>query len=379
MLRSTLRSIAIAAGLAAVAGCERAADGAMSYDAMPRLTLTPQAEICAGRDDAPCQFVRADIVAAGPDGRVVVGDGWGELREFDRDGQYVRTVGGKGAGPGEYQRLIAAGYDSAGRLTVFDQAGFRLQRFDTAGQVLEATTAHMLPRLIDIGMVRGRLAFFRLPGAAAIGDTVEANAVLLDPGTGDTTALPGVPAPAIATGDGSMFPLNPLFTASVNWRWALSPDGALHLADGERLRIVRRDADGVPPRVLVDMAVEPRPVTAEELEAEAARLVAAGRPANTAMAATLRRMLDEAVAKAAKEHPLVSRLVILDDGTLLAREGARPSADSVRWNAFAADGTPLGHLVLPVGARVAAGRLARLLVVTPGELDVPRIVWYEVR
>ena len=36
------RSLLLAACLAAAAGCDRTADRGMSYDAMPRLTLTPQ-------------------------------------------------------------------------------------------------------------------------------------------------------------------------------------------------------------------------------------------------------------------------------------------------------------------------------------------------
>lgn len=375
MRRSSLLPLLLAAS---VAGCDRGPAAPAGYDAMPRLTLSPLGELCVGRDDPPCQFANARIAAAAPDGRVAVADLPGELREFDGSARYVRTVGGRGGGPGEYRLLVAAGYDSTGGLTILDQRALRVQRFDTAGRLLHASSAPMLPGTVDAAVVGGRAALFVVPGAAAIGDTVAARVVLVDPATGDTTALPGLPEPAAATGDGTLTPIPPPFSVPASSRWAVSPDGALHLADPERLRIVRRDAAGAAPRVLVDLPVASRPVSAGELEAEKARYAPVGPMPNTAMAAALRRASDAAIAGARTTHPMVSRLVILDDGTLLAREGARPGADSVRWNAFAADGVPVGHLVLSAQARVAGGRLERLVVVQPGESDVPRIGWFAV-
>ncbi len=363
---------------ATVAACDRAPDDQAVYDTMPRLSLTPAGEICAGSEEPHCQFVNAMLVAVAPDGRAAVADMMGVLREFDRDGRFVRTVGRTGGGPGEYRRLVAAGYDDEGRLTVLDQSAMRVQRFDGAGTVGDATTAPFIPGLIGVGVVQGRVALFALPGAAAIGDTVEARVVLVDPATGDTTALPGLAEPAMATGDGTMIPAPPLFTVLASERWAVSPDGAMHMADGERLRIVRRDSTNAPPRVLVDLAIAPRPVTASDVEAEkAAILEVSGRMGG--MPPQVRQMIEAAAEKAPENHPLVDRLVILDDGTLLARESAPRNADSVRWNAFTADGDPVGYLLLPAGVRTAAGTLSRMLLVAPGEDDVPEIRWYEVR
>ena len=360
-------------------GCEDARDDQAVYDAMPRMSLTPDVQICAGGDDVPCQFVSAALVTAAPDGRVAVADIFGELREFDRDGDFVRIIGGSGAGPGEYRRLVAAGYDDKGRVTVLDQSTMRVQRFDSAGVVEGATTAPMIPGLIGVSVVHGQVALFSLPGANAIGDTVQARVVLVDPATGDTSALPGLPEPAIATGDGMMFPIPPLFTVMPIERWAVSPDGAFHLADRERLRIVRRGLAGDTPSVLVDLAVAPRPVTAQDIEVALAQRGPLGPPRNSAVTAQLRRQLDAAKENAPQTHPLITRLVILDDGTMLARGSAPPGIDSVRWNAFTAEGVPVGYLLLPVGASIAAGQLQRMLLTIPDEDDVPRIGWYGVR
>jgi hypothetical protein len=60
--------------VAGVTGCDRTVDPRGAYAAMPRLPLTPVVERCERRDDRPCHFVNAAIVAAAPDGRVVTPD-----------------------------------------------------------------------------------------------------------------------------------------------------------------------------------------------------------------------------------------------------------------------------------------------------------------
>lgn len=375
-MRRTSRTLTALSLATAMVGCERAPTDQAIYDSMPRLALQPVVEICAGRDDTPCQFVNAELVAVAPDGRIAVADMMGELREFDEDGSYLRAIGRAGAGPGEYRALVAMGYDDDGYLTTLDQAGMRVQRFDTAGVSGDATRAPMIPGLMGVSVARGRVALFALPGAAAIGDTVMVHVLLVDPATGDTASLPALPEPAIAAGDGSIFPISPLFSTMPSTRWGVSPDGALLLADGERMRVVRRDNDAAPPRTLVDLVIAPHPVTAGDLEAEKAAQLEAAMRMNRNLSPTFRATLDEAAESAPKSHPFVSQLVVLDDGTLMAREGVPPGADSTRWNVFTADGEPVGYLVLPADGRVAAGRLERLVIITPDADDVPRIVVY---
>lgn len=67
------------------------------------------------------------------DGRVVVANGGSsELRFFDANGRFIRAVGGRGGGPGEFAWLTGLyghgsdsllAVDGAGRLSVFDTAG----------------------------------------------------------------------------------------------------------------------------------------------------------------------------------------------------------------------------------------------------------------
>ena len=56
-----------------------------------------------------------------------------EIRVFDRDGEYVRTIGRKGGGPGEFNQPIGMTWGPDGRLWVIDPQNNRVSVIDTAG------------------------------------------------------------------------------------------------------------------------------------------------------------------------------------------------------------------------------------------------------
>jgi len=57
-----------------------------------------------------------------------------ELRIFDPNGKYVRTIGGKGAGPGEFDNPAHVDIAADGRIWVMDPRNQRASVFDTAGK-----------------------------------------------------------------------------------------------------------------------------------------------------------------------------------------------------------------------------------------------------
>jgi hypothetical protein len=61
-----------------------------------------------------------------------------ELRGFDRDGRYVRSIGRTGSGPGEFNQPVHVGVAPEGHLWVMDPQNARLSVFDTAGSYLES-------------------------------------------------------------------------------------------------------------------------------------------------------------------------------------------------------------------------------------------------
>lgn len=56
-----------------------------------------------------------------------------ELRVFASDGHWVRTIGRKGGGPGEFQQVMGMGWGPDGNLWVVDPQNNRISMIDTAG------------------------------------------------------------------------------------------------------------------------------------------------------------------------------------------------------------------------------------------------------
>lgn len=353
---------------------EAAGEGGTTYDGMPRLALTRGTAFCARPDADGCQFVDILVAAVGPDGRVALGGMGGELSQFDSTGRFVRRLGRRGSGPGEYRSVGAMTYDSSATLTLFD-VPTRLVRFDSAGGPLATSRVELAPGSLHAAFARGRLVFAVLPGAAAIGDPVDARFVAVDSAGAATAVLGHAPAHALGTGDGSLTP--PLTAFAARPQWGIGRNGALYFAEGGALHIVRADGDA--PRTIVDMDVTPPPVTAAELDSarELMLRARAGRMPPE-MARIFRQQAEDAVANAAAVHPMIGALAVLDHGTLWARETSAAVPDSIRWNGFGADGRPLGYILLPVRARILAGERDRLLVVTYGADDVPGAAWWRV-
>lgn len=60
------------------------------------------------------------------------------IKVYDQDGRYVRTIGRKGEGPGEFQSLLDMKFLGDGRLLVLDLRARRSSLFSPTGQFLES-------------------------------------------------------------------------------------------------------------------------------------------------------------------------------------------------------------------------------------------------
>jgi hypothetical protein len=74
------------------------------------------------------QFSSIDDIGADESGRIYILDG-SEIRVFSRDGEFVRTVGREGSGPGELARPSAALIGSGDTIFLPDTRNQRVQRF----------------------------------------------------------------------------------------------------------------------------------------------------------------------------------------------------------------------------------------------------------
>jgi sugar lactone lactonase YvrE len=91
--------------------------------------------------DGPDTFNQPSDVLVAPNGDVFVADGHGgesnaRIVKFDKDGQFLKTWGKKGSGPGEFDTPHGLVMDAQGRLLVADRGNSRIQVFDQDGKFL---------------------------------------------------------------------------------------------------------------------------------------------------------------------------------------------------------------------------------------------------
>lgn len=111
------------------------------------------------------------------DGTILVGDfGSQEIRLFDGEGGHLKTVGRKGAGPGEFTGISAMGPGPNGLAWIYDFSLRRLTWLDSRGQVVRLTTlAPEPPMLQPVGpLPDGTFVFRELWAAAAVAEARDA-------------------------------------------------------------------------------------------------------------------------------------------------------------------------------------------------------------
>src|SRR5690606_34417998 len=98
------------------------------------LVRTLVAELAVGETDGEdvYTFGRIGTVLEGPAKGLIVHDAHntsGLIRLYDSTGTYLRTVGAKGSGPGEYQQLNGLVRLPNGQLVLWDGNNARLSRY----------------------------------------------------------------------------------------------------------------------------------------------------------------------------------------------------------------------------------------------------------
>jgi len=71
--------------------------------------------------------------------------------KFDKDGKFIKSWGGKGSGPGQFQVAHGAAIDAKGMLWVADRENQRIQVFDQNGTFVREMKYKGLPCSFDIG------------------------------------------------------------------------------------------------------------------------------------------------------------------------------------------------------------------------------------
>jgi len=235
-------------------------------------TVTEDLRIGTVAGEPEYQFEVITSIGAGADGTIYVNDMMArEVKAYDPQGQYLKTIGGPGGGPGELSEQAAFMFlDPAGGLVIPDQGNLRVNRYDASGEPIGSFPIDMTSgvpirwMVDDAGRIIAQLRGLNVEGMAALeqGDPI----VVFDT-TGavvDTVALipQGKTLEGITEGQASIkiFAAEPL--------WDLDAAGTVYYAMNDQFRILVNTADGTLIRIL-SKAVEPKPV--EESDRNAIR------------------------------------------------------------------------------------------------------------
>ncbi len=328
-------------------------EGEGVWDDRSAWRLTDEVRIGARDGLGPMVFGEIRGLALDRWGRVYVLDGHAdEVRVFDADGSYVRTIGRRGQGPGELLGPTGIRIDPSGRLWALDPGNQRYSVFDPTGLLVAeypfrgnvgyvewddgvfTPTGDLYDRVPVWFGRRGRKGFARY-------DTLRGEFV-------DTVPHPPYPP-------GTVFPFGRSVPTPRGWWIATRAEYRLTEVawSGDTIRIVER-------------ALEARPFTGEQRDS-AAR---AAREMNRIS----RGQVDLDVPEL---RPIFDAMLVDDRDYLWVMLTPDPDADGTVFDVFDRDGVHLGG----VGARFRAetsprpvGRGDRIAFVSEDELDVEYVV-----
>lgn len=329
----------------------------------------PDSGVVIGALEGPEEQVFGEVagVVVDGEGRIWVADDQAkEIRVFDADGAFVRTIGRDGEGPGEFRNLsgLAVAPEGVGaldgtlaRVTVFRPSGEVVRTFslDRPYMILEhgATMA-----FDDHGRFFDRARFATRP-------LLDSMAVITYSPAGepvDTAFIAAIEQDHLVVERGG----RPIMTFPRPYgpspSLAIGPDGTIYFTRGDAYRIQVLDPSGDTVRVL-RREIQPRPLTEEEREAALDDI--AERYEQAGAIAPPRIDIPEI-------RPVIARLAADPAGNLWVLNPPEPSWRSFEWWVHDPEGRYLGAVAAPtmnvmhIGEELMAG-------VTWDELGVQRV------
>ena len=395
--RSTFRLLLLAIG--AVGACDSAGSRAgaevvrdtlpngavlLRYAALPPPAADPLAlELSIGVLEGEPYETFGDIrsIEADDDGTIYVLDHQAsEVRAFDADGRFLRTLTRKGQGPGEL--TAANGMILAGDRTLWiqDHGQWRMIGVNLEGEEV------------------GRFPMFVLSYGYVWNGTVDDRGRFWKPATHSDAPRVFPPEPGLQERSARVYQkwfdpateatdsvflgevINRMHVTRVSGGWMnrgipfssqpitlVDPAGGFWTTPGDTYRIVRLDERGDTVLVL-EVDVAPEPVTREDLEGFIETLVE--------RAPDQRRAAEELVGVAPATKPVVDQLNLDDAGRLWVRRRAAED-ENPRYDLFARDGQYLGSVRLGfrpapyLPPRIRDGKLYALVT---DSLDVHTVV-----
>ncbi len=351
-----------------------------AVDALPtwRLADTPAVRIGALEGAEEYRFYRIGGSLELPgDTLLVVNAGSQELRFYDGEGRFVRSVGGRGEGPGEFA-VPTVVWERADSLVIWDARLHRLSYFDHAGRFLRLVTpgrASANPELLGVfedgsfliqdlwlsqvndDMNPQYLHFARFGATGEFLDSLPTKTWGLIGRLGDSGLVGGplFDSKTVTAGDTRSYWTSP----------GDAPEVSRHAPDGSLTQIVR-------------WSEEPRAVTDAQIDRYWGERMAAFQDSENSNALRQTEELRRSM-PVAETFPVVSALQTTREGGLwIQRYHAPVDEGPEEWLIVAPDGTLSARIFLPENFRILEVAGGSVAGVETDELDVERYVRYPV-
>lgn len=345
----------------------RGPDRPLPLEFTPRLTL-------GGKDSGPESFFRVSRgnVAVDGSGRIHVLDfETNTVAIFDSTGAYIRSIGGKGGGPGELQFPNGVRVKDDGTVGVYDFAKDGMISWTADGSVLPTVRLGATSPAADIGFVGNGLVYSWTDYAAE--DTTQRTVLQIEQGDSVATLATLVrdrPPLLEFKGCGIRMALPPLFSPNIVWT---TNGSRIAWTSGVQYEVAIRDVEGG--RMLVRRDLAPREATLDLARREVGDSM-------RIQGGTLRCAIGpQEVAEQrgfAPVVPAIRAIAMARDGSLWVQR-TTPRNDPPIVDVFTADGDYRG--TLPAGSPVPIAFLPNgdiAAVEKNKEDDVERLVVYRV-
>ena len=339
--------------------------------------IDPEPLVRIGREEeGPYQFGFVYRALFTEGGAIAVPEyGSQELRIFDSSGLHLRTLGGRGEGPGEFQRFSGANRFPGDSLAAFDGQLSRITIFSPSSGEQRTILSQVEGNFAVFGILEDGHFLLYSPGGSYHPELepglqwVFTDVISVDPSDGSWRVLASLPGrQQLVEPDGNTGRVIPdLYSiqavAESGFFWAKQDRFVIDFYDGDGVlrRILRRPVDPVP--VDQSMVNEWIEATLEEVRR---------REGEEAVPRYRSRYEDALLG----EHVPVFGIAFVDSEDRLWVSGpAWPSLDSTprQWSVFSKDGFWLGDLEPPEGVRIVDSRGDLVLGVWHDEFDVPYV------
>lgn len=317
------------------------------------VAASPSIVIGADEDDPRYQTAAVNSAARLLDGSIAIADdGFTSIRLYDSTGDFRRTIGRRGGGPGEFEEVSYVQAGAGDSLFVFDRRQQRYTIFDTAGAVLaegrlaaRGRTYNAVSRLAN-GQWLAQT--FGTGGTGPVGSLVRDTVQLLALNHNGTVAdrLDDVPGMlwanvSIPGGERGTMPA-PFAPRSLH----AASRSCVYAVSGDEPEVRVTDARGGQ-RWSVSVGAQADPVTDAQFQAWIAMQLADASPEEQALG---RAILQETPRP--DRLPLYNTLIVDSEGLIWLETYTPPTGASGRWRLLDPAGMTVATVELPAGLAV---------------------------